>query len=295
VPRTVLITNPLAAGTVPRAAAHIREVLQRGGWVVDVATIEGPGDARRLAAEARAGGADTVVVYGGDGTAMQAAAALVGSDVHLGLIAGGTGNLLAGNLRLPSRPSAAASALLTARPRQVDVGRVERDDGIHFFAVGAGAGFDAVMMRDTTSAAKRRWGMLAYVATGLRAVASVANTPHVVTVDGEVLDEPAAMVLVANCPEIVPRVLRLGSRVRFDDGVFDVFIVRVATAAEAVLATRELLSDGPDDGVRVKRRRGYEVSITADEPRPVQLDGEAVGATPMIAAMVRGGLSVLVP
>jgi len=295
VPRTVLITNPLAAGFVPRAAAEIRRVLERGGWTVDVATIQGPGDARRLAAGARNAGADSVVVYGGDGTAMQAAAALIGSDVHLGLIAGGTGNLLAGNLRLPARATAAATALLTARPRQVDVGRVERDDGVHFFAVGAGAGFDAVMMRDTTGAAKRRWGMLAYVATGLRAVAQVANTPQVVTVDGEVIDEPAAMVLIANCPEIVPRVLRLGSGVRFDDGVFDVFIVRVATAAEAVLATRELLSDGPENGVRVKRRRGQEVSIVASQPRPVQLDGEAVGATPMTSVMVRGGLSVLVP
>lgn len=294
-PRTVLITNPLAAGTVPRAAAQVRRILERRGWKVDVATIGGPGDARRLAAEAREGGADTVVVYGGDGTAMQAAAALVGSDVHLGLIAGGTGNLLAGNLRLPTRPSAAATALLNARPRAVDVGRVERDDGVHFFAVGAGAGFDAVMMRDTTSTAKRRWGMLAYVATGLRAIADVANAPHTVTVDGEIVAEPAAMVLIANCPEIVPRVLRLGSRVRFDDGVFDVFIVRVATPAEAVLATRELLSDGPEDGVRVKRRRGREISIATTEARPVQLDGEAVGSTPMTAAMIPGGLSVLVP
>ena len=61
----------------------------------------GPGDARRLAEYGVAQGVDVVAVFGGDGTTMQAAAALVGTEVALGVIPGGTGNLLAGNLRIP--------------------------------------------------------------------------------------------------------------------------------------------------------------------------------------------------
>jgi YegS/Rv2252/BmrU family lipid kinase len=293
--RAVLIANPLAGGTVPRGVIRVRETFEGGGWSVEVGTIRGPGDARRLAAQARDAQSDVVVVYGGDGTAMQAAAELIGTDIPLGLIAGGTGNLLAGNLRLPQKHAAAAAALLRARPRRVDVGRVERDDGVHYFAVGAGAGFDAVMMRDTTGGAKRRWGMLAYVATGLRALGDVANAQHTVTVDGTTVEGPAATVLVANCPEIIPGVLRLGGPVRLDDGLFDIFIVRADSPTQAALAMFELCYDPQENGSRVLRLRGKEITIVARDARPVQLDGESAGETPVTATMVPGGLRVLVP
>jgi diacylglycerol kinase family enzyme len=74
----------------------------------------GPEHARELAAQGVTAGVDVVAVFGGDGPAMRAAAALVGTGVPLGLIPGGTGNLLAGNLRIPSDPVRAARLLIKA-------------------------------------------------------------------------------------------------------------------------------------------------------------------------------------
>ena len=93
-----------------------------------------------------------VGVFGGDGTTMQAAAALVGHETALGVIPGGTGNLLAGNLRIPSHPVRAARALLAGRMRPLDLGRMERVDGPHYFAVACGAGYDARVMAETSTA-----------------------------------------------------------------------------------------------------------------------------------------------
>ena len=129
----------------------------------------GPGDARRLAEYGVAERVDVVAVFGGDGTTMQAAAALVGTDVALGVIPGGTGNLLAGNLRIPARRPARRRALVTARPRRFDLGRMDRPAGPQYFAVACGAGYDALVMAATLSEHKRRWGMAAYVATTLPA------------------------------------------------------------------------------------------------------------------------------
>src|SRR5437763_1674664 len=133
--RALLITNPAAARTDARAVTAIRDTLRRGGWSVDVLATTQAGDARRFAAEGRVQGYDVLVCYGGDGTAMQVAAGAVGSGIPLGIVPGGTGNLLAGNLRLPKNPAAAARAILRGKPVPLDLGSVARADGTHYFAV----------------------------------------------------------------------------------------------------------------------------------------------------------------
>ena len=147
--RALIITNPAAARTRPESVDTVVSVLRRGGWEVTVLATGGPGDARRLAEEAVRNDLDVVGVFGGDGTTMQAAAALVGARTALGVLPGGTGNLLAGNLRIPTDPARAARALLAGAPRPFDLGRVAREDGVHYFAVAAGAGVDAQVMAET--------------------------------------------------------------------------------------------------------------------------------------------------
>src|SRR4051794_17967522 len=118
-------------------------ILHRSGWTAEVLATGGPGGARRLAAYGVGDGVDVVAVFGGDGTTMQAAAALVGTEVALGVIPGGTGNLLAGNLRIPASPARAARALVAGRPRPFDPGGGGRAGGAPDFALARGAGVGA--------------------------------------------------------------------------------------------------------------------------------------------------------
>ncbi len=294
--RALLITNPAAARTDARAVTTVRDTLRAGGWTVEVLATMRPGDARRFAQDARAQQFDAVVCYGGDGTAMQIAAALAGSGVPLGLVSGGTGNLLAGNLRLPRRPAAAARAILHGRPTAVDLGVVEREDGPHYFAVAAGAGFDAELMAETAAAAKRRWKMGAYVARALATLHRVTSAPHRVTVDGQAHELSAAMVLVANCGELFPPFLRLRKGITPDDGWLDVVALRADGAVESVGAFWDLLRGAANGAGRVwfARGRTVRVELAAHPPRPVQLDGEPTGTTPFEARLMPGALSVLV-
>ena len=294
----LLITNPAAARTEPVAVNVVRDALRAAGWRTELVATGGPGDARRLAEYGVREAVDMVAVFGGDGTTMQAAAALVGTHVALGIVPGGTGNLLAGNLRIPASPARAAEVLVQGRTRRIDLGRMERPSGTHYFAVACGAGMDARVMAGTASEHKRRWGMAAYVATTLRLIADVRSTPHHITVDGAEYDANAAMILVANCGEIFPPYVRLGAGISPDDGQLDVVVMRADSVAQSVRAVWQLLRAGPDRPVPkglVAYARGREITVRTATPEPVQLDGEPDGDTPFTAKVVPGAIRVVTP
>ena len=296
--RALLITNPAAARTQQRAVEAVMRTLKAAGWSAEVLATGGPGDARRLAEFGVAEQVDVVAVFGGDGTTMQAAAALVGTEVSLGVIPGGTGNLLAGNLRIPASPERAARALVAGRPRPFDLGRMERPDGLHYFAVACGAGYDARVMAGTLSEHKRRWGMAAYVATTLRLIGEIRSAAHVITIDGVEYDANAAMVLVANCGEVIPPLVRLRAGIRPDDGLLDVVVMRANSFGQSVRAVWELLREPAMAGgadTYVGYASGREIRVESDPVQPVQLDGEAGGATPFTATVVPGAFRILMP
>jgi diacylglycerol kinase (ATP) len=296
VARALLITNPAAARTRPHAVHAILATFKGAGWVADLGETARSGDARRLAAEGVASGADVVAVFGGDGTTMQAASSLVGTDVHLGLIPGGTGNLLAGNLRIPTAPVRATRALIAGRPRPFDLGRVERIDGTHYFAVACGAGYDARVMAGTPAAMKRRWKIGAYLATTFRLLGELRTAHHRISVDGVEFEAEAAMVLVANCGEVIPPYIRLRSGIRPDDGLLDIIVIRASNFRESVRAVWHLLRETPGGegpAAYVAYARGHEVHVVSEPAEPVQLDGEAGGTTPFGAVVVPGAIRIL--
>ena len=296
--RGLLIANPAAARTGETPVATVANVVRRAGWDLEVLTTVGPGHARELAEYGVSKQVDVVVVIGGDGTTMQAAAALVGTDVALGVIPGGTGNLLAGNLRIPASPARAARLLLTATPRPFDLGRMERPFGWQYFAVACGAGYDARVMAATLSEQKRRWGMAAYVATTLRLMPDLRSIQHLITIDGVEYQAEAAMVLVANCGEVIPPFVRLGPGITPTDGLLDVIVIRADSFSQSVRAVWRLLRVGPSRlGVEacVAHAQGVEVRVESERIQPVQLDGEPGGETPFTATVVPGAIRILAP
>lgn len=293
--RALVITNPAAARTDRDAVRAIERILRRGGWHADVLVTSGSGDARRYAEEGVRAGVDVVAVFGGDGTTMQAAAALVGTGIGLGVLPGGTGNLLAGNLRIPTHPQRAAELLLASRPRPFDLGRMERPDGTHYFAVACGAGFDARVMAETSTADKRQWGMGAYVATTVRILPEVRSTETWITVDGVEHRLRSSMLLVANCGEVIPPLIRFRSGITPDDGLLDVISARSDSLGQSMLALWDLLRQAPGevgDGY-VTHLRGRSIAVRTADPQPVQLDGEAGGVTPFAVEVVPGAIQIM--
>ena len=114
-------------------------------------------------------GIDRLLVWGGDGTVRRCVDSLLkhGHDhVAVGVLPAGTANLLAHNLGIPDDLRGAVDIALHGHVGALDVGLV--NDEQHFVVM-AGAGFDALLIRDADeSGAKDRFGRLGYVWAGVR-------------------------------------------------------------------------------------------------------------------------------
>jgi diacylglycerol kinase (ATP) len=131
-----------------------------------MAPTKGPRDATRIACRAVSEGADLILVLGGDGTINEAVNGMVHSKATLGILPGGTANVLAMELGLGSRLDRAIGRLVNSVERRVALGKLSSAAGSrHFLAMG-GAGLDAKIVFDLKPELKKRTGKLAYWLAG---------------------------------------------------------------------------------------------------------------------------------
>ncbi len=291
----LLIFNPLAARTNRSVLNSVRSIFSSSGCQVSVGDVSTDGDAEELVRDGVDRGVDLVAVYGGDGTITRAVGAMIGTDAVLGVIPGGTGNLLAGNLRLPHHPTRAARAILSGSPRAIDIGRMRCGGVDRYFTVACGAGVDAEITAGTTLAAKRRFGRVAYIAKTFEVLGRLEGADYRVTIDGHARELQATSVVVANCGEIIPPLLSLHRDISVSDGLLDVIMLTPTGYRESLDAFWQIVRGKADGRDRVQFAKGRSVTVETDEPRPVELDGEGSGTTPFVADVIPSGVEICVP
>jgi len=197
-----LIYNPTSGRQRhARVLDTILATLRGGGFEVEPAPTSYGGEATVLARDlAKAGHTEVVFSFGGDGTAREVAAGLLGSPVALGFLPGGTANLLALGFGLPPDPVRAAAALCTAPARDFDVGLAEAAGtgrGVPFLMM-VSAGLDATILASLDLRLKYRFGKSAIVWQGLREWWRYAYPDLEIVADGR--RHTATFAAVANIP-----------------------------------------------------------------------------------------------
>ena len=207
--KIVLFTNPLLEPRGARDLENILRVFQRAGIEVELLQTGTNRAAGAQAKHAIAQGIDAIVVCGGDGTVFDVLQGVAGSEIPLGILPFGTGNILAQNLHIPSRPADAAHWLLEAKPRSVPLGKITcciaGGTRTWFFAIAAGMGIHAAMMEAAHDFEKGRVGRSAYVAAGLKTLFSHAVQPFALkieTVEGEILERRVSEALAVRVAEL---------------------------------------------------------------------------------------------
>ena len=287
--RVLLIINP-GSRRGARHQALAAQAFARRGTSCDPVLTERPGHAGEVAA-ARGRDYDAVFTLGGDGTVMEVLGALAHSGVPVGVLPGGTGNLLARVLHIPLRIEAAVAALIDGDEARIDLGSI----GGHRFAFAAGMGIDAKMVQTTTPVLKGRLGVLAYFLTGARAALQHERFLVMATVDGVEHRREATMVMVANFGAVFRDLITLGPGIRQDDGMLDLCVFSPRGLRDSFRITWRLLRKDFRTDPCMLYTAGRRLRIATEPPRPVQADGDLVGMTPIDVAVEPLAAHVLVP
>lgn len=288
--RVLLVVNP-ASRRGRRALPSALAAFRAAGVSYDVHETTASGDAASIA-RARAPARDAVFTLGGDGTAMEVLHAMQGRREPVGILPGGTGNLVARALGTPRRVGPAVRALLRGVVRTVDLAQLA--DG-RVFAFAAGMGIDSTMVLRTSARAKRRFGVLAYVVNAVRAALALDAFALSATVDGTRHDFRATAALLANFGDLFGGLLRVGPSVRENDGMLDLCVFTPANVGDALRVGWRLLRHDFGSDPAMHFMQGRAVALESDPPRQAQADGELLPGTGVRATVIPGGARLLAP
>lgn len=290
--RVHVVVNP-AAGQEHPILRILNDVFREKAieWTVSITQREGDGTQQaRQAAEA---GVDAVAVYGGDGTVVEVASGLAGTDIPLAILPGGTANVLTVELGIP-RDLREAAELMTVRPgvmRGVDMGQTSR--GNYFFHLGMGLEGEMVQFADRE--AKNSSGILAYVFGVLREVGNHQTSHYKLTLDGEVVEVDGINCMITNFGSLGIAGLKLAHTIDMSDGLLDVLVIQNANLRSVLQAAASVLRKGEVSSDPILQWQVREVRIEADPPQVLVRDGDLIELDEIAVQVVSQAVKVIVP
>jgi len=264
-----------------------------------------PGDGELLARRAVEEGADVVAVYGGDGTVAEVGGAITGTGIPLGILPGGTANVMSVELGIPQAFADAVSVLCTdeLNLRPIDVGTV---DDRHFI-LRLSMGLEARMVEGADRSLKDRLGTLAYALSALKAMTTPELMHFEFDLDGQTQCEDGIACVIANSANLGRAGLQLSPDVNVADGLLDVFVVNNTSlptvmsilsgilSQEPKVALVEEVGTEPSEPRPIRHWQAKQVLVRSTPTSSVQCDGEMIGETPKQIGVLASALLVVVP
>lgn len=291
----VVIINPTAGrGQAGKQIARVRTLLGPHAEDWSWRFTEARGDAERMAREAAAAGAPCVIAVGGDGTLHEVANGILGSQSTVGLIPFGTGNDLARALGIYNDLEAACRAITEGDTLHVDVGVLEGEGtgGPRHFLVLSGTGFDARTARTVNEGIRWISGAGAYVVGAIATLAKFEPFDLTLTLDGgEPIRKKAMFVSIANA-ETTGGGMRIAPGARIDDGCLDICLAGAVSKPTLLYQLTQVFKGAHVDHPAVTMHKAAAITIDADPPQPLLIDGEVIGTTPARISLLPGALAM---
>ena len=277
--RAAVIYNPTKVLDQTVFKGLIERRLEEDGWEPPLwlsTSVDDPGAG--MAQQALEAEVDLVLVAGGDGTVRVVCGALANTGTVVAIVPSGTGNLLAGNMRIPFDAERSLDVALGGRTSSIDILEVTapgRD--VEYAAVMCGVGADAAVLNDTNEELKNQIGVAAYVIAGLNHVKARPFRASVTVDDDKPLVRDASLVMVGNVSDLQAG-LTLMPEASAKDGVLDVLIASPKNQVELTQMVSAVLARSKDPST-IDRRTGTRVHIDLRDEELYELDGDVIGKT----------------
>lgn len=291
-----LIYNPVAGKLRrnPRLIAQAVGLLEEAGYHVELLPTKSAGEAETIA-RSLAGRPDTLcIVAGGDGTVNEVANGLAGSNTPMAILPGGTANCLAMEIRLGGRFLSAVRRLPELRPRRISLGLCRLASGkSRYFAVMAGAGFDAEIIRAVNPFIKASVGRLAYWVAGF---STFFRTLPEMRVSSKERNSVCSFALASRVRNYGGD-LEIARNVRLGQSHFGTVLFEGQHAAQYLKYLFGVLFDRHRgmSGVHVDQILSLNLEPVNGDPVYLQLDGEEYGQIPAHLEIVPDALTLMVP
>lgn len=289
----LVIMNPVAGGGGHEALREVVEAtLGEMGAAYDVRETAEKGDAFRWSRDSEA---DLVIAAGGDGTVREAMSGLIVNEraIPLAMIPAGTANLLARAFGISPDPEVALETAMTGVAVALDVGYLPTQD--RYFALVAGAGWDAQLIGDTTRSLKDRLGRFAYLMSGAKNLFGLKRSRVDVEIDGVRRSFNAHTVMIFNVGTFPDLGIDFGRGVSPHDGTFDLVVVSTSTFGGLARLAYRVFTRHVEDDPGITTFSGSHIRIHGTPSLEVELDGEPTGHTPLDIEVIPGGATIIVP
>jgi diacylglycerol kinase (ATP) len=298
-----MIYNP-NAGRFPSGilAERAANVLREYGWNVRLMRTHDGNHVTQLARRAAEEGKEALFVVGGDGTINLAVRGLVGSTTALGVLPGGTANVLAQELGLPGLTwtrwmalEESARRLAEARIREVDFGQC----GSTPFLMWAGVGLDAFAVHhiEPRPRGEKLFANMAYAAS----TAWLASLWHGINlrVKANNLDISGhyLLAIISNIHLYAGGLAQISPFALLDDGTIDLWLFEGDTLGDTIQRAWDLYAGRHVDSDKVRWIPFKHLVLESDKPLYVQVDAEPMEyhERSIEIRVVSKGIRLLVP
>lgn len=266
---------------------EVENVLKSTGIEYEVFFTKRIGHGTELAKQLTEGpGEHMIVALGGDGTVNEVVNGIVRiKDTILGYIPTGSGNDLAGGLKLPTDPMTSIEHILENKSHlQMNVGVAQVEGETRRFAVSCGMGWDAAITHEVAVSKLKRLlnklklGKLSYVVIALKQIFAFKTSPMEIQIDGKdpMKFENNFFSAVMNSPYEGGRVM-MCPKASWSDDLLDICIVDSVPKLKLLMVI-PLAYKGLHrffKGVYIKR--GEKMTLCSEKALPVHVDGENYG------------------